>query len=109
MVALTPDDWRPEDAGFPAFLRRLAADFPGSAYLAASFRYAGDDRLRIGRLSDLAAACGTPLVATNDVHYHVPERRALQAEIGRAACRERVCQYVWITVVGLSLQKNNNT
>src|SRR3546814_19183816 len=33
-------------------------------------------------------------------------------EIGRASCRERVCQYVWISVVGVSLQikcKNNNS
>src|SRR3546814_21062830 len=26
-------------------------------------------------------------------------------EIGRASCRERVCQYVWISVVALSLKK----
>src|SRR3546814_18590444 len=29
-------------------------------------------------------------------------------EIGRASCRERVCQYVWISVVAVSL-KNNRT
>src|SRR3546814_16085316 len=49
MVALIPDDWRPEDAGFPAFLRRLGAAFPGSAYLAASFSSAGAPRLRFRR------------------------------------------------------------
>src|SRR3546814_12747647 len=26
-------------------------------------------------------------------------------EIGRASCRERVCQYVWISVVAVSLKK----
>src|SRR3546814_16282071 len=30
-------------------------------------------------------------------------------EIGRALCRERVCQYVSISVVVGSLNKNNNT
>src|SRR3546814_17183108 len=27
------------------------------------------------------------------------------AQIGRASCRERVCQYVWISVVAASLKK----
>src|SRR3546814_18799022 len=31
------------------------------------------------------------------------------AEIGRASCRERVCQYVKIAVVGGPLKKNKNT
>src|SRR3546814_18623454 len=30
------------------------------------------------------------------------------AEIGRASCRERVCQYVSISVVAVSLKKKNN-
>ena len=77
-VALAPDDWQADDAALPAFLRRLGAAFPGQAYLAASFRYGGDDRTRIAELAALAEACGTPLVATNDVHYHVPARRPLQ-------------------------------
>src|SRR3546814_20152985 len=29
-------------------------------------------------------------------------------EIGRASCRERVCQYVSISVVAVSLKKKNN-
>src|SRR3546814_14232233 len=28
-------------------------------------------------------------------------------EIGRASCRERVCQYVWISVVAVSLKKKS--
>src|SRR3546814_13543817 len=31
------------------------------------------------------------------------------AEIGRASCRERVCQYVSISVVAVSLKKKNST
>src|SRR3546814_16355714 len=30
-------------------------------------------------------------------------------KIGRASCRERVCQYVSISVVSASLKKNNNS
>src|SRR3546814_18639512 len=29
-------------------------------------------------------------------------------EIGRASCRERVCQYVYISVVAVSLKKNRD-
>src|SRR3546814_12102185 len=35
-------------------------------------------------------------------------RRLRGKSIGRAPCRERVCQYVEITVVAEFLQKNNN-
>src|SRR3546814_19202322 len=33
----------------------------------------------------------------------------LELEIGRASCRERVCQYVWIEVAAVSLQKKRET
>src|SRR3546814_15678878 len=35
--------------------------------------------------------------------------RALRQEIGRASCRERVCQYVSISVVAVSLKKKKTT
>ncbi len=57
---------------------RLAADFPGRAYLAAHHLYRGDDARRLGHLAGIAAAAGLPLVATNDVLYHEPGRRPLQ-------------------------------
>src|SRR3546814_20134747 len=31
-----------------------------------------------------------------------------QQQIGRASCRERVCQYVSVSVVAVSLKKNND-
>ncbi|MEP5741025.1 MAG: error-prone DNA polymerase [Marinomonas sp.] len=46
-------------------------------YLAASYLYRGDDIARIARLDDLARANGMELLATNDVLYHVPQRRPL--------------------------------
>src|SRR3546814_16093570 len=33
----------------------------------------------------------------------------LGREIGRASCRERVCQYVYISVVAVSLKKKHGT
>jgi len=49
-----------------------------SLHLAAGFTYRGDDQKRMFRLAQLARRLHIPLVATNDVHYHGPERRALQ-------------------------------
>ena len=67
--------WGPDGADFAA---RVAADFRGRAYLAAHHLYRGDDMRRLTRLAALGEATGLPLVATNDVLYHVPERRPLQ-------------------------------
>jgi len=61
-----------------AILPHLAAGLPTLRHLAASFLYRGDDIARIDRLDALARATGLSLLATNDVHYHVPERRPLQ-------------------------------
>src|SRR5215468_10777248 len=69
VVALT------EKADFAA---RVAADFQGRAYLTAHHLYRGDDARRLARLTALGEAAGLPLVATNDVLYHLPERRLLQ-------------------------------
>src|SRR3546814_15005620 len=37
------------------------------------------------------------------------DRRAREAEIGRASCRERVCQYVSISMVAVSLKNTKHT
>ncbi len=66
------------DSSFGGWLRDLKKRFGENAYLAAQALYRGDDTGRLARLARLAEACGTPLVATNDVHYHVPARRPLQ-------------------------------
>ena len=47
-------------------------------YLAATRTYQGDDFKKLFRLSQLSEKLHIPLVATNDVHYHHPERRQLQ-------------------------------
>ena len=40
--------------------------------------YRGDDNRRLARLKAIAETAFVPLIAVNDVLYHVPERRALQ-------------------------------
>ncbi|RIV88975.1 error-prone DNA polymerase [Aurantiacibacter zhengii] len=59
-------------------LPHLAAGLPALRHLAASYLYIGDDIARIDRLDALARANGLCLLATNDVHYHAPDRRPLQ-------------------------------
>ncbi|HEX7777196.1 MAG TPA: error-prone DNA polymerase [Parvibaculum sp.] len=66
------------DAGFSEALKLLATAFPRSVWLALSPHYDGDDGRRFLALRDLAQAVRVPLVATNDVLYHAPERKPLQ-------------------------------
>jgi error-prone DNA polymerase len=47
-------------------------------WLAASLFHRGDDKRRLARLQRIAASTGVPLLATNDVLYHIHERRVLQ-------------------------------
>src|SRR5438876_2592557 len=60
------------------FVARVAADFPGRAYLAAHHLYRGDDLSRLARLARVADESGLPLLAMGDVLYHIPERWPLQ-------------------------------
>ncbi len=67
-----------DDPAFHERLRALAHLFGDRCYLAGSMLFRGDDARRLARLDNLAAEFGVRFVATNDVHYHIPERRALQ-------------------------------
>ena len=62
---------------FPKLLPHLTAQLPTLRHLAAAYLYRGDDIARIDRLDAMARAHGLSLLATNDVHYHAPERRPL--------------------------------
>ena len=62
----------------PDILPHVAVQLPTLRHLAASFLYAGNDIARIERLDALAKGNGLGLLATNDVHYHMPDRRPLQ-------------------------------
>jgi error-prone DNA polymerase len=67
-----------EELPFPDLLPHLVRQLPSLGHIAAAYLYRGDDIARIERLDALADAHGLGLLATNDVHYHAPERRALQ-------------------------------
>lgn len=84
------------DAAFAAAVHRAASDLSGQVYLAASRRYRADDAKRL----NILAALDAPMVATNDVLYHAPERRPLQDVLTciRLGCR--------IDQAGLALQPN---
>ena len=53
-------------------------EFKEDIYLAAHHCYNGNDHKYLFRLSQLSDQLNIPLVATNDVYYHEPERRQLQ-------------------------------
>lgn len=64
---------------FEAALSRIhGALASATLYLAVSHLYCGDDDARIEALAQIADRVSVDLVATNDVLYHRPERRALQ-------------------------------
>ncbi len=69
----------PEDIdAFEDGLPRLREALPALHHVAAAHLYRGDDLARIERLDRIARANRCNILATNDVHYHEPERRPLQ-------------------------------
>jgi error-prone DNA polymerase len=66
------------DEAFERDLGTLAGEFRRNVWLAASRPYGARDLKRLHRLQALARKAGAPMVATNDVLYHAPERRMLQ-------------------------------
>ena len=68
----------PPTGALAVILPWLVEQLPTLRHLAASYLYRGDDVARIDRLDALACANNLTLLATNDVHYHAPERRPLQ-------------------------------
>ncbi|CAN5653545.1 error-prone DNA polymerase [soil metagenome] len=71
----------PRDIAAPQFhdlLRKLARLYCDRCYLAGNMLFRGDDARRLATLDTLATRMKVGFVATNDVHYHTPDRRALQ-------------------------------
>ena len=73
---------------FAAKLPRLKDTLTSLHHVAASYLYRGDDAARVERLDRMARAHGCTILATNDVHYHVAERRPLQDVV--TCIREKV-------------------
>ncbi len=92
---------REKDVGtFQEQLQRIKSALKAPLYLAASHSYRGNDRARIASLALLAKQTGIPLVATNAVLYHAPERRPLQDVL---TCIREKCR---LTEAGLKLEAN---
>lgn len=88
------------DEAFERDLRRIAGELRGQVWLAASRPYGARDLHRLSQLAALAQGCGAPMVATNDVLYHAPERRPLQDVV---TCIRETCT---IHEAGLRLAAN---
>jgi len=88
------------DAAFEAALERLAGEFGDRVWLAAARAYGARDVRRLSALAALAERSGAPMIATNDVLYHGPERRPLQDVL---TCVREKCS---ITEAGLRLEAN---
>ena len=70
--------WPDDVATFETELSRLREALPSLGHVAASWLYRGGDNARIERLDGIARRHGCIILATNDVHYHAPDRRPLQ-------------------------------
>ena len=66
------------DACFMNELQSYKEVFSDSLFMAASHRYAGNDNKWLYRIHNYGQRAGIPIVATNDVHYHLQSRRQLQ-------------------------------
>ncbi|MEN5296842.1 error-prone DNA polymerase [Brucella sp. TWI559] len=75
IAVFAPDEDEPD---FAARLTEIAQAAPGSVWLALTMPHQGHDGRRAERIAGFAAAANVPLLATNDVLYHHPDRRALQ-------------------------------
>jgi error-prone DNA polymerase len=98
LVLVVPPDRL--DAAFEGQLREIAGALRGNVWLAASRGYGARDLHRLSKLAALAQASGAPMVATNDVLYHGPERRTLQDVV---TCIRECCT---IHEAGLRLEAN---
>jgi error-prone DNA polymerase len=78
LLAIVLPPRKVDDPAFHERLRAMAKLYKGRCYLAGSMLFRGDDAQRLAYLDNLASELRVGFVATNDVHYHVPERRALQ-------------------------------
>jgi len=75
LIVIPPDVL---SALFSDTLAAISGAAPGRVFLAARSTYSGRNRERLARLAEISTLAGTPLIATNDVLYHIPDRRPLQ-------------------------------
>ncbi|MDC9823985.1 error-prone DNA polymerase [Devosia sp. ZB163] len=81
-------------------LERVATFAPGSTWLAASCAFKGQDRARLNRIADMAQRHGVPMIATNDVLFHAPDRKILHDVV---TC---IREHMTLEAAGRRLQQN---
>jgi error-prone DNA polymerase len=80
-IAVPPASLKEDFTIEPAFVKALEEYkevLGDELYLGANFSYHGDDHKKLFRLFQLGERLNIPVVASNNVYYHVPERRELQ-------------------------------
>jgi error-prone DNA polymerase len=80
-VAVSPDGLSSGykvEPGFETALKDYRSELGHDLYLSACRSYLGTDHKKLFRISELCEKLGIPMIATNDVYYHHPERRQLQ-------------------------------
>ncbi|GAA4751478.1 error-prone DNA polymerase [Sphingomonas daechungensis] len=93
--------WPQDDlADFERELPRLREALTSLRHVAASWLYRGDDNARIEQLDRIVRRHGCTILATNDVHYHAPDKRPLQDVM--SCIREKVT----LTTAGFLLNPN---
>jgi error-prone DNA polymerase len=66
------------NSGFETAFSDLVPLLRRSLWLGANMPHNGSDKKRLAKLSELSAAQRIPLIATNDVLYHIPARHIVQ-------------------------------
>ncbi len=61
-----------------ASIQKLKTTFGDRLYLVAELHHGPNDRTLLHQMQRLAESFNVPLIAANDVHYHVPARQRLQ-------------------------------
>ncbi|MEC3879059.1 error-prone DNA polymerase [Parapedobacter sp. 10938] len=80
-IAVPPDKLTATFELEPDYIQHITAyrEALGSYFCLGAVRtYTGDDAKKLFRIHQLCETLDIPMVALNDVHYHVPERRELQ-------------------------------
>lgn len=88
------------DEGFKQDLKQYREKLGNHLYLGMNRSYQANDAKRMHRIWQYAQALDIPLAATNDVYYHLPERRQLQDII---TCIREKCT---IQTAGFKLHSN---
>ena len=83
-----------------AHIQRCAALFSGNLHFALTHSYRGDDKQWICTIAGFARSLCIPVVVTNDVLYHDPERKMLQDVM---TCIRKKCT---LTEAGFHLDAN---